>query len=221
MTHRLIGSLPRIGALVSVSCSSSGSDGGGGGTFDCNGCDKIIAAGCPNDDKATCVKECQDDLAQAGSCSSQMSGLYNCLLGTPLTCSPNGEATPDQAAIGSKCASQAIAGARCSACTVDSGDDACDTCEKQSCCNETKAIYDDANFMAYYQCYSACPDTCKQACAQQYPSITEKGAAVAACTTSKARQPARPVVTAHSYQASRARCGRARLARRSSGAQVR
>lgn len=190
MTQRILGfGLLVLGALVSLNCSSSGSDGGGGGSgsFDCNtGCDKIVAVGCPNDNKAKCMQECQDDLAQAGACSSQTGNLYNCLLGQPLSCDADGEASVDSSAISGACMTQAIDSARCSACVADSNDDACDSCQKQSCCTETKAIYDDPSFTAYYKCYTGCQDsTCQSNCIKQYPSIEQKGGAVSSCISSK------------------------------------
>jgi hypothetical protein len=55
-------------------------------------------------------------------------------------------------------------------CEPATGDDACDTCQKSSCCDESKACFDDPRCLAYFRCANPCPTTsCVVACEQQHP----------------------------------------------------
>jgi len=180
-------SLLALSLLFASACGSDGDGGGGSSSFDCTaGCQKIVAAGCPNDNQAKCETECKDDLTQAGSCSGSLGAVYDCLLAYPLHCNQDGEAAPDTTALTGQCLSQTLAAGRCEACVVDSNDDACDACRKASCCSEIKAVYDDASFANYYKCITACQDPqCQQNCTNQYPSVSQKGSAVSTCASSK------------------------------------
>lgn len=172
-------------ALAVWGCSSGGSHGGGSSGHDCTtGCQKIVAAGCPNDNQAKCETHCEHSLAQA--CLGSAGALYDCLLGFPLHCNPDGEAAADTTALTGQCLPQVLAAVRCEACVVDSNDGACGACRKASCCTEIKAIYEDPSFSEYYKCSEACQDgQCQASCRDQYPSLSERDSALASCASSK------------------------------------
>lgn len=180
-----------LGAMIMVSwgCSGSSSGGGSGGgaSFDCSkGCETLLKTGCPNDKMETCVADCNTDLAEAGTCVNDFKAFLSCAVTLPMYCDANGEAEVDDQAAFDSCFSPLIAYTRCGACLAEAGDTACESCQKSSCCAERQAVYDDANFKAYFTCYRACTDsTCQQNCISQYPTIQDKGLAVQTCRTNK------------------------------------
>jgi hypothetical protein len=78
----------------------------------------------------------------------------------------------------------------CSACQPASSDDACDTCEKTSCCEQLKAYWGHPEFGPYLDCASLCAErdagldagvTCLQSCAARYPNLRTVGTALGEC----------------------------------------
>ena len=183
-----VGFVLAAGAVLGSGCSSGSSGGSGGKAISCDSlCEKIVAAQCPNDTTEKCLSDCHDDLANAGSCSSQLSSFFACAIDQPLTCDSSGEATIDENATVDNCFPEVKGYARCSECVIDSNADPCENCEKQSCCSELRSIYDDPNFKSYYLCYQGCQQdpSCATTCLSQFPTIKERGTAVTTCFMNK------------------------------------
>lgn len=179
-----------LGAVVWISwgCSSSGGgDNGGGGSFDCSaGCETVLKTACPNDTMQECVADCEESIAEAGSCGGQLKSLLSCAVTQPFYCDASGTAEVSDESIMSSCYSQVIASQRCEICLADASDSPCMSCFKASCCAELQAIMDDPSFKSYLTCYNACTDdACEKNCLSSHPSVQQKQVAAASCQTSK------------------------------------
>jgi hypothetical protein len=169
---------------------TSGSGGGVGGTntggsggsipLDCQEvCAKEAAANCPNDPpEAQCVAECQDDLsAWTTACPSESNALYQCIKTTgTVVCDNNGESQIEG------CDPELVSWGSCAVCVPSPADDACEQCQKASCCNEFQAFFGAANALDYTDCFDACSDqACYDACDAQYPAAAQAFGAVLSC----------------------------------------
>ncbi len=138
---------------------------GGGSSVDCKAvCEKFASANCPNaDPQATCETDCA---AFISSCPTETQGFGDCIINTgTVSCNADGDLEFKG------CNTQLSGFLVCSACEAVSGDDACETCGKNSCCNERKALFGDANLFDLIDCFAACADaTCFQGCQTQYPT---------------------------------------------------
>jgi len=174
-------------------CSSgSGSGSGDPGALCESTCQKIVAVGCPNDEQSSCVAECQSELGKYASCSAEMGAALDCYASkVQMTCGSSGKAIAQKPPgvsttqlLQSLCPVEVGAFSACIACEPQPGDDATDTCLKQSCCTEAKAYFADPDYPSHMSCMDACYDTppaCAQKCTAQYPSVGAKFEAITSC----------------------------------------
>ena len=124
------------------------------------------------------MADCNADAAVAPqSCSSQTDVFVACALnrGT-LRCDPSGVAV----LLG--CYSELQPVLVCTACIPARNETACLACEKQSCCDESKAFYSDRNFAPFQECANTCTDPqCSQSCVDRYPSVLSTSFALQQC----------------------------------------
>jgi hypothetical protein len=180
-----------LSAVVgSLACSSGTGTPSHGGSGDCDSiCQKAASLGCANYDAADCSVECQETFGPTlDACPSESSSYFGCLQQLPMECDADGEPSfaDNEDAIYTQCGSQALALSGCTACVPESDDSACQSCKKQNCCSERKALYSDPATLQLAECYDACTEsTCQQACTNQYPSLVAKAEALAGCEQSK------------------------------------
>jgi hypothetical protein len=174
--------------LLILGCSSgSGNPQGmtqsGGSTCDAV-CQKGVSLQCGDVTSVSdCTNECNAELS-GDECGSLSLGLTMCAFDKFGCGFLEGEF--DAGALLQACGPQSSAYLGCQACQADTGDSACETCEKTSCCAERKAMYENPDMAKFTACLSNCADTaCQQNCAGQYPSLGQYTEAVQACTTSK------------------------------------
>jgi hypothetical protein len=174
-----------LGACSSGSgAGSPGTTQSGGGTCDAV-CQKGINLHCSNIPTtiSECTNECETEYS-GDACASLGLGLSLCAIDAFGCDLLNGQL--DAGALLEACPSQSSAYLGCQSCEPDSSDDACDTCEKTSCCAERKAVFTNPDMAKYTSCASACSDAaCSQACIDQYPSLLQLTEAQIACTNSK------------------------------------
>lgn len=173
--------------LMGLSACSSGTgtpSTGSSGSCD-SMCNRMAGLNCSNFNATECVTDCQQDSGfEVQACPNEVSSYIGCLQNLPMECDADGDPTlvGDESAIFNQCGTQALAYGACTACLPDSGDSTCETCEKQNCCNERKALFTDPAVLSLYQCYEACADlTCRESCNSQYPGFTAKAEALEAC----------------------------------------
>lgn len=155
-------------------------------------CQTIVGVGCPNDDQASCVSECQAELGQYDACASQMGAVMDCFLGqAPMYCGSNGKArvqAPPGVSAGAMmqalCPSQVGAFSGCIACEPDPSDSPSETCLKTSCCSESQAFFADPDWANYQSCMDSCysgTTTCMETCKAEYPGVGAKFDAIMSC----------------------------------------
>lgn len=144
------------------------------------------ASTCPNEDEAQCTAECQAQFgAVEGQCGSQASAQLGCLQGVPGSCNSNGQFSIDISQLASICAQSSAAYGACAACIAFPDDDACDSCSKQSCCNQRKAALGNSDVIKLSFCIVDCEDSaCATNCQSQYASVVPLLEAVGSCNSS-------------------------------------
>lgn len=159
--------------------ASDGASGGGGSACE-RACAKSAGANCSA--QASCVSDCEADLAKIpASCKDQADAAIECA-GTKATawkCDDKGKAVvtagcDDETGALISCivgGGQDAGGDGGSCGTLTSGKAACDTCVNNNCCAQAAACSSDAECGAILQCFSSCnDDACYTKCENAHPS---------------------------------------------------
>jgi hypothetical protein len=146
--------------------SSGGAGGaGGGGNADCTtACDALERANCPNaQPRALCLADCG---AAANACPAELRPFASCVSTTGMiSCDADGFAT----VTGCDASFTRLSG--CSACLPGSTDDACDSCQKLSCCPQLYALLGASDSLDFARCLGECTTTaCITTCQSQFPT---------------------------------------------------
>jgi hypothetical protein len=82
----------------------------------------------------------------------------------------------------SGCDAELVTWASCAICVASPSDDACETCQKQTCCTELEAFFGSADAASFLTCANACSSQpCLDGCNSQYPAAGQAFGSVFSC----------------------------------------
>ena len=132
-------------------------------------CEKQAESGCPDlAPREQCAETC-DAAAAYLPCPQEYIATANCVAQkAAFTCSSSGDLEMRG------CWTEMQPYLVCAACLPSANEDACDTCERTTCCAERKAYWSHPEFGSLFACTSACAEdagSCVQACAARAPNL--------------------------------------------------
>jgi hypothetical protein len=169
------------GGSAGTGGASSGGSGGSSADACSAMCQKIDAAACQNEPEyPSCFAACQIDIASyEAECPLDSNALFACAAyPATVACDPDGDAK----FMG--CNGQLVQFLKCAGCVPSTADDACEACQKASCCAQLDAVYEHPQFPGYLGCVYNCTDSsCVSACYEDAPELAPAAQALAQCQT--------------------------------------